>query len=66
LKSFSQVLYRLAAGPEFADGLREEVEAVIATDGWTKSAMGKMRKVDSFIKEAQRLEGLGLCVYPFA
>lgn len=35
--------------------MREEVEAVIEAEGWTKLSMGKMRKVDSFIRESQRL-----------
>ena len=40
--------------------LREEDEAVTAADGWTKAAMGKMRKLDSFLKESQRFNGIGL------
>jgi hypothetical protein len=39
--------------------MRREAEAVIAEDGWTKSAMQKMRKIDSFLKESQRLNSLG-------
>ncbi len=39
--------------------MREEVERVIAEEGWTKAAMQKMRKVDSFMKECQRIYGLG-------
>ncbi|OBZ73466.1 Ent-kaurene oxidase [Grifola frondosa] len=57
--SFVQALYYLAANPEFAGPLREEVEAVISAEGWSKAAMGKMRKVDSFLKESQRIMGLG-------
>jgi hypothetical protein len=48
-------LYDLAAHPEYVTPMREEVEAVIAAEGWTKAAMGKMRRVDSFVKESQRL-----------
>lgn len=40
--------------------MREEVEAVLADEGgWSKVALQKMRKVDSFLKECQRFEGLG-------
>ena len=39
--------------------MREEVEKVVKSDGWTKLAMQKMRKVDSFMKESQRYNGLG-------
>ncbi|KAI0691476.1 cytochrome P450 [Cytidiella melzeri] len=51
------ILYQLAAKPEYIQPLREEVEAVIAEEGWSKSALQKMRKVDSFIKECQRCHG---------
>jgi cytochrome P450 len=53
--AFTNALYNLAAHPEYVAPMREEVEAVIEADGWTKVSMGKMRKVDSFIKESQRL-----------
>ncbi|ETW81028.1 cytochrome P450 monooxygenase 51 [Heterobasidion irregulare TC 32-1] len=58
--SFTHALYPLAANPEYARILREEVESVVATDGWTKLAMGKMHKVDSFLRESQRFDGLGV------
>ncbi|KAF8955284.1 cytochrome P450 [Flammula alnicola] len=53
--AFTHVLYDLAAYPEYVKPMREEIEAVIEAEGWTKVSMGKMRKVDSFIKESQRL-----------
>ena len=41
--------------------MREEVEAVLADEGgWSKAALQKMRKVDSFLKESQRFHGIGL------
>ncbi|OBZ73431.1 Ent-kaurene oxidase [Grifola frondosa] len=55
--SFTQALYYLAANPEFVGPLREEVDAIISTDGWSKAAMDKMRKIDSFLKESQRIMG---------
>ena len=39
--------------------MREEVDRVVAEDGWTKLAMQRMRKVDSFLKECARVFGLG-------
>ncbi|GJE88287.1 cytochrome P450 [Phanerochaete sordida] len=50
-------LYRLAAHPEYAELLREEVESAIAEDGWTREAFRKMPRVDSFLKETMRLQG---------
>lgn len=35
--------------------MREEVEAIVEAEGWTKASMGKMRKLDGFVKESQRL-----------
>lgn len=41
--------------------LREEVEQVIEEEGWTKAAMQRLRKVDSFLREALRLNGIDGC-----
>ncbi|KAJ6572842.1 hypothetical protein DFH09DRAFT_1312618 [Mycena vulgaris] len=38
--------------------MRDEVERVVAEEGWTKAAIGKMYKVDSFLRESQRLHGV--------
>jgi len=51
-------LYYLAAFPEYIQPLREEVEEIVKSEGWTKTALGKMHKLDSFIKETQRLNPL--------
>ena len=40
--------------------LREEVEEVVKSEGWTKAGLDQMHKVDSFIKESQRLSSLGV------
>ncbi|KAF7342895.1 Cytochrome P450 [Mycena sanguinolenta] len=55
--SFTQALFHLAQGPEYVGPLREEIEAVIAEEGWTKSAMSKCIKLDSFLRESQRYNG---------
>ncbi|KAF8343222.1 cytochrome P450 [Amanita rubescens] len=53
--AFTNALFNLATRPEYLQPMREEVEAVINEEGWTKSAIGKLRKLDSFLKESQRL-----------
>ncbi|KAI6028873.1 cytochrome P450 [Pisolithus orientalis] len=58
--TFSEALLNLAENPQYAQALREEVEAVVSNYGWTKEALSKMRKVDSFLKETQRFEGLSV------
>ena len=40
--------------------LREEVEEIIQREGWTKEALDQMPKLDSFIKESQRLQPLSI------
>ena len=59
-QSFTHALFHLAARTQYIEPLREEVERVIAEDGWTKQSMTKMRKLDSFLKEVQRYTGIGM------
>ncbi|KAI0401619.1 cytochrome P450 [Xylaria palmicola] len=64
----TNALIDLATHPQFVAGLREEIDAVLAEDGEaldeegqlyiTKAAIAKMRKLDSFLKESQRLTPL--------
>ncbi|KAI6115160.1 cytochrome P450 [Pisolithus croceorrhizus] len=58
IHTFTQALYNLAAYPQYVQPLREEVDAIIREHGWTKEAIALMRKVDSFLAETQRLEGV--------
>ncbi|KAM6491442.1 Cytochrome P450 [Amanita muscaria] len=53
--ALTHVLYDLATRPEYVQPMRDEVEVMIQEEGWSKSAIGKMRKLDSFIKESLRL-----------
>jgi len=62
IQAFTHVLYYLAEYPEHAQTLREEVQEIIDREGWTYAAITKMVKVDSFIKETQRLNSLGGCM----
>jgi len=57
--TFSHVLYHLAASPEYQAELREEVDKVVDEHGWSKESLAKMIKVDSFVKETARYQGLG-------
>jgi hypothetical protein len=53
-------LFDLASHREYIQPLREEVEKTIADLGWTKEAMARMVKLDSFLKESSRLGGVGV------
>ncbi|EIW83355.1 cytochrome P450 [Coniophora puteana RWD-64-598 SS2] len=57
--SFTHALFNLAANPAWIKPLREEVDAVVETEGWSKTALVKMRKIDSFLKESARLNTIG-------
>ncbi|PPQ79282.1 hypothetical protein CVT25_002721, partial [Psilocybe cyanescens] len=56
--TFCHILFHLAECPEFANELRMEVETITKQEGWTYIALSKMLKIDSFIKESQRLHAI--------
>ncbi|OJD40699.1 cytochrome p450 [Diplodia corticola] len=54
------LLYDLAENPEWIGRVREEVVAVLREDGgWKRGTLGKMRLLDSCMKESQRLHTVG-------
>ncbi|KAI9464594.1 cytochrome P450 [Lactarius psammicola] len=55
-RAFTNVLYRLLSNPEYIEPLRHEAESAVAEEGWTKAGMDKMPKVDSFLRESQRID----------
>jgi hypothetical protein len=55
----THALFYLAAYPQYAQPMRNEIADIVEREGWTYSALGRMTKVDSFIKESQRLKSLG-------
>ena len=51
-----QALFQMCEHPEYSPELREEVRSVIEEkQGWRKTILIKLRKLDSFIKESQRV-----------
>ncbi|THV06416.1 cytochrome P450 [Dendrothele bispora CBS 962.96] len=56
--AFTSNLYHLAIQPpSVVSLLRKEAESAIEEHGWSKLAMGKMRRMDSFMKEVARMTG---------
>jgi len=55
-----ECLFRLALHPEYIPGLRHEVECTITHNGWTKAAMARLVKLDSFMRETHRFSGATL------
>ena len=69
LQSMTHMIYRIAESSELLASLREEVESIIADHGWSVPALGLMRKLDSLMRESQRLDGISICTfrsYPLA
>ncbi|KAJ7644780.1 cytochrome P450 [Roridomyces roridus] len=56
----SQTLFDLAFHPEYLQPLREEVETVLNAEGWSKAALNNMVKLDSFMRESQRMRPLNI------
>ncbi|KXN88633.1 Ent-kaurene oxidase, partial [Leucoagaricus sp. SymC.cos] len=52
------VLLDLAARPEVQEPLRQEAQEITSSEGWTKSAVAKMYKIDSFIRESNRFSSI--------
>ncbi|KAK1635049.1 cytochrome P450 [Colletotrichum phormii] len=57
-----QVLYDLAAYPEYTEELRKEVVEVLESSGgiFTKQSLGEMKKLDSWMKESLRMNARDL------
>jgi cytochrome P450 len=59
--SLTHALYHLAVNPACCEIIRSEVQAVIQSSGWTKAAVSKMHRLDSFLKESTRFSTLNGC-----
>ncbi|KAJ8594564.1 cytochrome P450 [Rhizopogon salebrosus TDB-379] len=56
--TFTHALYYLAANPELAQALRDEVDPIVRRDGWNIQSEDKLSKIDSFLKESARINGV--------
>jgi cytochrome P450 len=57
----AHAVYDMCARPDYFAPLRAEVENVLKEDGgWGKPTLTKMRKMDSFLRESQRLSPASL------
>lgn len=59
--TFLNCLYDLALHQEIHQELRTEIEEALETHGWTSRGLGRMRKLDSFMLESQRLAPIASC-----
>jgi cytochrome P450 len=59
----THTIYDLAANPEYIPVMLEEVENVLIKDGgWAKQTLNKFKKLDSLMKESQRLNPPSYCM----
>ena len=57
----THAVYDLTAHPEYLEPLREEVSSQLREEkGWNKTVLSKMKMMDSFLKESQRLSPASL------
>lgn len=56
----SQVLYDICPQPDLIKDLREEIVAVLQKEGWKRTALYKLKLMDSVLKETQRLKPPGM------
>jgi hypothetical protein len=59
-ETLTRGIVQLCETPKAVESLREEIIRVLQTEGWSKVTVGKMRLLDSFLKEVQRTRCLDL------
>ncbi len=65
MQTFTNVLYHLLSNPEYVEPLRHDVETAVVEEGWTKAGLDKMHKIDSFLRETQRVDNLNSCLLDY-
>lgn len=63
-ETISQTILDLCVHPEVVQPLRDEVETIVAQEGWTKASLSKMKLLDSFLKESMRTSPLFMSTIP--
>ena len=58
-EAIAQAVVDICANPDVVPLLRKEVIEVVGEEGWSKTALYKLRLMDSFLKESQRFHPPG-------
>ncbi|RPD64607.1 cytochrome P450 [Lentinus tigrinus ALCF2SS1-7] len=58
--SLVHALFHILADPSLVAPLRDEVKAALGAEGWKRTFLEKMPKMDSFLKESQRFNGINI------
>ena len=59
-QAINHALLHLADSSVHLQSLRQEAEEVIGKEGWSKTSLGKLHRLDSFLRESQRLNGVNI------
>ncbi|KAI0706289.1 cytochrome P450 [Cerioporus squamosus] len=57
----AHALFHILVDPSLVPPLCEEAREALEAHGWTRPALEKIPKMDSFLKESQRLNGINVC-----
>ncbi len=64
IQAINHALLHLAESPHHLQTLRQEAEQILQDEGWTKTSLGKLHLLDSFLRESQRLNGVNTSMFP--
>ncbi|KAG2116230.1 cytochrome P450 [Suillus cothurnatus] len=56
--TITHALYHLAMDPEVVQALRDEVDPIVQREGWNIQSVAKMSRIDSFLRESARINGV--------
>ena len=60
----THAIFDLCTYPQYVEPLRQEIDGIIKEEeGWTLAGLRRMEKLDSFLRESQRVNHPGLCKY---
>lgn len=59
--TYHNCMFDLALSTDIHAELRNEINDAVTTHGWTGQALARMRKLDSFMLESQRLAPISSC-----
>ena len=60
-EAITQAMLDLVANLDIVQPLRDEIIQVIGNDGWSKTSLYRLRLMDSFVKESQRVHPPNFC-----
>jgi hypothetical protein len=49
--------------PEVVQALRDEVDPIVQREGWNIQSVAKMSRIDSFLRESARINGVSSCAF---